>query len=762
MDKTYDPKTVEETIYQMWEAGGYFTPKMIDKKALPAGRQAFTILLPLPNANDPMHMGHALFTVEDILIRYHRMKGDPTLWLPGGDHAGIETQFVFEKKLAKEGKSRFDFDRETLYKMIAEFVDKNKNTNRDQMKRLGFSLDWTRYHYSLEPEIVEKVLNTFIKLYNDNLVYRAEKLVNYCTRCGTAFSDLEINHVERTDPLYYIKYGPFVLATTRPETKFGDTAVAFHPGDKRYAKYLGKELEIMGVNGPFTVIAVEDDAIDPEFGTGIEKVTPAHDFLDFEIAKRHNLPFKKVIDVSGRLTAIAGKFAGIKVKAARTAIVEEMKTKGLIDHIDEQYTHTIATCYRCGSIIEPLLLPQWYIKTKPLAKPAIEAVKNGKTKIEPLERFEKLYFDWMEKIEDWNISRQIVWGPRMPVWYNVDGHEEHIMVTFIVNGEFKQGSIRQHLDEGYTFDQLKKGIQKLSVPMYETKENNPEIFVGSKPNDGTWIQETDTFDTWFLSGQWPVNTLKSKPGDFEYFYPTSVLDTLWDILFFWVARMMMLGIYLTGDVPFKVVHLHSRVVDNKGQKMSKSKGNVMNPIEMVDKYGADALRFALIFGAGPGSDISISDDKVRGMRNFANKLWNIGRFIIMSYQQSAISKENSQFYDEAMHKQLKNPNDKRIISELNMLTARVTKQLNTYRFSDAAQEIYDFTWHRLADVHLEKNKERFQTGDQQALAVLSHVYTTILKLLHPFMPFVTEAIWQTLPKQTNKPLIVSPWPGTSR
>lgn len=763
MDKAYDPKSTESKIYQMWEAGGYFTPE-IDPKKTP-----FSIILPLPNANDPMHMGHALFTVQDIMIRYHRMLGDPTLWLPGGDHAGIETQFVFEKKLAKEGKSRFDFDRDTLYHMIAEFVDQNRNVNRDQMKQLGFSLDWTRYHYSMEPQIVEKVLATFMKMFNDDLVYRAERLVNYCTKCGTAFSDLEVKYVQRPDPLYYIKYGPFFLATTRPETKFGDTAVAFHPGDIRYEKYLGQELTIEGVNGPFTVKAVADDEIDPEFGTGIEKVTPAHDFLDYEIAKRHNLPIKKVIDINGRLTTLAGSFAGMKVKAAREAVVAAMQEKGLIDHIDTNYIHNVATCYRCGTTIEPMLMPQWYVKTKPLAKPAIDAVKSGKTKIVPLERFKKLYFDWMENIEDWNISRQIVWGPRMPVWYKVDGHENEIWVSFITkNKELKQGLISEHISAGFTLAEIEGGIQKLSVPI-EIQGNDAIVVGNTKPKAGNWIQETDTFDTWFLSGQWPVNTLKASKNqsikestidhqlsDFEYFYPTSVLDTLWDILFFWVARMMMFGLYLTGDVPFKVVHLHSRVVDKHGQKMSKSKGNVVNPIEMVDKYGADALRMSLIFGAAPGSDIVIAEDKIRGMRNFANKLWNIGRFITMNFEQTKVDPKSLKIPISP-----KSPIDQQILKDLNLLITSVTRDIEKYRFSDASQALYDFTWHTLADKYIEESKDRLKNGDTEALAVIRHVFFNILKLLHPFMPFITEDLYQQLPHSDSwegTPLIISSWP----
>lgn len=729
----------------MWENGGYFTP------AIDHSKQPFTIILPLPNANDPMHMGHALFTVEDIMIRYHRMKGDPTLWLPGGDHAGIETQFVFEKRLAKEGKSRFDFDRETLYKMIVEFVDTNRNVNKGQMKRLGFSLDWMRYHYSLEPDIVERVLATFKKLHDDQLIYREERLVHYCTKCGTSFSDLEVKHVEQVDKLYYMKYGPFVLATTRPETKFGDTAVAVHPKDKRYTAYIGKEIEFEGLNGKVKLLVVGDEAVDPEFGTGVVKVTPAHDMTDYEIGKRHNLPMKQIIGFDGKLMAVTGSYAGLRIKAAREKIVADLTAKGLMDHIDEAYVHSVGTCYRCGTVLEPLPLPQWFVKTKPLAEKALAAVKEGKTKIVPLKRFEKLYFDWMENIHDWNISRQIVWGPRIPVWYCLDCNP-NVKISFIDALGNKVTDTYGVLTKKYSFEEMEKGLQSILAPMDATHMFEAHA---CETCHGTHVlQDTDTFDTWFLSSQWPVNTLKTNAEDFSYFYPTSVLDTLWDILFFWVARMMMLGIYLTGEVPFKVVHLHSRVVDSHGQKMSKSKGNVVNPLAMVDQYGADALRMALIFGAAPGSDIVMSEDKVRGMRNFANKLWNIARLFQLNKD---TAKEEIPFYESSMDAKLLKQ-DVDFIKELQQIVTQVTKHINTYRFSDAAQELYEFIWHRFADVYLEENKERFQKGDVLALSVYRHVLLTSLKLLHPFMPFVTEAIWGQLPRKQEKPLIISSWP----
>lgn len=742
LDKTYQPIAVEEKIYKMWEEGNYFTPK-IDWQKTP-----FSILLPLPNANDPLHMGHALFTIQDILIRYHRMKGDPTLWLPGGDHAGIETQYVYEKQLSKEGKSRFDFDRETLYRMISDFVEKNRNLNRDQMKRLGFSLDWTRYHYSLEPKIVEKILATFQKMHKDKLIYRGERMVNYCPKCGTAFSDLEINYVERKDPLYYLKYGPFILATTRPETKFGDTAVAYHPGDKRYEKYLGQEIEIQGVNGPFKVKVIADEEIDPEFGTGIEKVTPAHDMLDFEIGKRHNLPIKTVIDRNGRLTGAAGRFAGLRVGKGREAVVEEMKKQDLIDHIDENYTHNIAVCYRCGTTIEPMLLPQWFVKTKPLAEPAIKAVREGKTKIVPKKRFEKMYFDWMENIHDWNISRQVVWGPRIPVWYCLDCNP-NLQINFIDKNGSKVSGLWKDLRDRYNFEEIKSGLQSLVAEKdatYQLKEGECPQCRGSLT-----LQETDTFDTWFLSGQWPLTTLSSNSEDFKYFYPTSVLDTLWDILFFWVGRMMMFGLYLAQDVPFKVVHIHARVTDKFGVKMSKSKGNVIDPLPMINQYGADALRLALVIGVAPASDIALSDEKVRGMRNFSNKIWNIGRFILMNIEGQGVP-----WYEKNLTGI--SEEDKKIVKKLEEVIKSTTKDLEDFRLGQAAENLYQFVWHEFADSYIEAAKERIKNGDLVVLSVARHVYFNSLKLLHPFMPFVTEELWQNFPRLKSDPLIISPWP----
>ncbi len=682
VEKVYNHQGVEEPIYQMWEKNGYFTPK-IDKKKKP-----FTIIMPPPNANGSLHVGHAMFiTIEDILTRFHRMLGQPTLWLPGADHAGILTQVVFEKVLAKEGKTRQDLGREEFYKECYAFSQKNKQYMYQQLKRLGASCDWTREKFTLDPKVEKVVMETFKKLYDDGLIYKGERIINWCPRCGTALSDLEVEYEERKDPLYYIKYGPFVLATTRPETKFGDTAVAFHPGDKRYEKYLGQEIEVQGVNGSFKVKVVADEAIDPEFGTGIEKVTPGHDVLDFEIGQRHNLAVKSVINPNGRLNDLAGRFAGMKVKEAREAVFAAMQKMGLIDHVDENYIHSVGTCYRCGTTIEPMVSKQWFIKMAPLAKPAIEAVKSGKIKILP-QRFEKTYFQWMNNIKDWCISRQIWWGYKIPL-------------------------------EG----------------------------------------EEDTLDTWFSSGQWPFATLMANSKeDFDYFYPTSVLETGYEILFFWVARMIMLGIYRTGKVPFETVYLHGLVRDAFGQKMSKSKGNVIDPLDVASKYGADAVRFALVWGTGPGNDLNLSEERIRGMRNFTNKIWNASRFVLSfpgEYPRVGVTPAPYQNGSgPAAHPRGElHPDDKWITEELNKTVEAVTESLQDFRISQASEAIYEFFWHTFCDKYLEMSKKRRDEAQPTLLGILE----VSLKLLHPFMPYITEEIYQKMPGH-DQSIMVSPWP----
>jgi valyl-tRNA synthetase len=752
MDKAYNPES-EAQIYDLWSTSSAFTPKVPkDPKKARIEHEPFTIILPPPNANNPLHAGHALFTVEDIMVRFHRMLGDPTLWLPGTDHAGIETQFVFEKYLQKQGKSRFDYDRETLFKMIFDYVNENRDVAKNQMKRLGFSLDWTREKFTMDPDHIARVYAVFNRMVNEGLVYRGEKIVNYCTHCGTSFSNLEVNYIDETTCLYYMNYGPFVLATTRPETKFGDTAVAVNPKDKRYSKYVGQEITVEGLNGPFKVIVIADDMVDMKFGTGVVKITPAHDPNDFEASLRHHLPIKRVFDFNGRLNALTGKYAGLTINQAREKVVADMKEKGMLVKIDENYQHRIGRCYRCNHVIEPMVSPQWFVKIDSLAKKAADVVTKDEVKIFP-KRFKKSFLTWMKDIHDWNISRQIVWGQRIPVWYVLDGNPE-----FMINFINKDGKIIsdywRELENKYDFNQIKSGLQTLTAPSdvkYYLSEDE------AKKNGKFVLQETNTFDTWFSSGQWPYSTLGWDPDgsnspDFDYFYPTTVLDTGWDILFFWVARMIMMGIYTTDKAPFKVAHMHSRVTDSKGQKMSKSKGNVIDPLTMSDKYGADALRMALVIGVAPGSDISLSEDKIRAQRNFVNKIWNASRFVEM-----LIDRLNPQKVSLKIDKSKLTSTDSDILLKLNKIITSTTKNLNNYRFGQASEDLYQFFWHEFCDIYIESVKDR----QEETIPVLLTVLITSLKLLHPFIPFITETVYQDLIKKYNLPkelLISSSWP----
>ncbi|MCX6817022.1 MAG: valine--tRNA ligase [Candidatus Beckwithbacteria bacterium] len=694
MDKQYQPKEFEAKIYQMWEKSGAFKPT--------AKGKPYTIIMPPPNANDPLHVGHAMFvTIEDIFIRYHRMLGEATLWLPGTDHAGIETQYVFEKKLKKEGKSRFDFDRETLYQMIWDYVQKNKTTAIDQMKKLGASADWTKLKFTLDKDIVDQALDAFIKLYKDGLVYRGLRLVNYCTGCGTGFSNLEINHIERTEPLYYLKYGPFTLATTRPETKFGDTAVAVNPKDKRYQKWIGKQIEVEGLAGKFKLKVISDNYVDMKFGTGVVKITPAHDFNDYEVWQRHKNEIpqpKQVIDFNGKLNALAGKYQGMKINEVRKVIVEDLKQKGLMVKIDENYQHALAVCYRCGRTIEPLPMAQFFIKVKPLTKKVLASLNKGEVKIYGSGR-EKILRHWLAILDDWNISRQIVWGITIPVWY----------------------CNKKTNDPGQCFvvsQTRPKKCPKCGATEFEA--------------------ETDTFDTWFSSSQWPFLTLRASPdkNDFERFYPTSLMETGYDILPIWVMRMLMMGLHLTEKVPFKQVYLHGLVRDEKGQKMSKSKGNAMNPLDVVEKYGADALRMALVMSTTAGQDSTVGEGKIRGMRNLTNKIWNATRYVLNMPEQKGQSK-----YEKELKENLK----------INIKT--VTGRLNKLKPGQAAEWIYDWFWHTYCDRYIELAKKGL-IGKKLMIEVLQ----TNLKLLHPFVPFVTEAVWQQLPGNKEKLLINSRWP----
>jgi valyl-tRNA synthetase len=716
--KAYD-QSKEPELYKLWESSGYFNPDNLEGKP-------YTIIMPPLNANAPPHVGHALgLTLEDIMIRYHRMKGDKTLWLPGTDHAGFETQVVFEKKLEKEGRSRFQMTREEFYKEVWDFVQHNKHITEEGIRRLGASADWSRNTFTLDPKIVEIVYDTFKQMYEDGLVYKGERISNWCVKHQTNLADLETKYEERTDPLYYIKYGPFVLATVRPETKFGDTALAVNPKDARYKKYVGQEIEATGLLGKFKLKVIADEAVDPDFGTGVVKVTPAHDAADYDIWQRHKdeIPGPKpVIDSRGKMDLPGTKYHGLKVAEARKVVAEDLQKAGLMEKIDENYKHNVQVCYKCGNIIEPLIMPQWYVAmTKKIQDPkskiqsslrdmAVEAVQSGQIKIMP-ERFEKVYMHWMENIRDWPISRKTWWGIPIPVWYKGD-----------------------------------------------------EIKISEKSPGEGWEQDPDTFDTWFSSGQWPYATLRAHgKKDFEAFYPTRVMETGWDILFFWVARMIMFGLYKTSKVPFETVYLHGLVRDKDKQKMSKSKGNVVDPLGVIDQYGVDALRMALTVGNLPGNDLPLSEDKVRGYRNFANKIWNASRFVLQNTEDLESNSPQPPLKLRGgdrtpVRSGALLPEDQKILDELDQVVEKITKQLDNYDLAHAAEDLYHYFWHTFADKIIEESKSKLANPEtkKSAQIMLRAVLETNLKLLHPFMPFVTEAIWQINHKDL---LMIQKWPN---
>lgn len=743
MEKNYDHKQYEDKIISAWEKSGVFAaPTYAEAGRGKPTKKPFCIIMPPPNASDPLHVGHTMFvTIEDILIRYHRMKGEAALWLPGTDHAGIETQYVFEKKLAKQGKSRYDFDRKTLYQMISDYVAEFSGVSVQQMKRLGASADWERFKFTLDEDVVEFVLNTFEKLHKDGLVYRGERLVNYCVKCGTSYSELEVEYEEKEGKLYFIKYplvdgGEVVVATTRPETMLGDTAVAVNPEDSRYKNLVGKMIRLPLTERTIPVIA--DPMVDAEFGTGAVKITPAHDMADYETGMRHNLPLIQVIDFGGRMIENTGEFAGMKVEPARAVVIEKLGTMGLIDHIKE-YTHNVGTCYRCHSIIEPLPLAQFFVKTKPLAEKALKALEKGETVVLGAGR-DKILINWLTNIKDWNISRQIVWGIRIPVWYDSEKNPEMEVGFLNQAGEFVKGKLAEMLKLGHTLEEIESGLQTLRPPV------GAEFVVSKNKPGENFLQETDTFDTWFSSGQWSVVTLATnKPGDLDYYYPTTVIESGYDILTIWIMRMMLLSIYLTDKTPFKWVYLHGLIRDEQGRKMSKSIGNVVNPIDLVEKYGADALRMALVMSTTPGNDSNVGESKVRGMRNLANKIWNAARYVA-----NTTSEESSTSFRPPSEEIF--AGDEEFRQKLNKVVEEVTDQLEKLKIGLAAETVYNEFWHWYCDAAIEANKK----GDIGSEA-LKDGLAIFLRLLHPFVPFVTEAVWKEVFPNEGL-LTASSWP----
>ena len=687
--KAYDPKNVETKWYQFWIEKGYFTPK-IDRK-----KQPFVIIMPPPNVTGELHLGHVLpATMEDIMVRWHRMKGEPALWLPGTDHAGIATQFVVERELAREGKTRHELGREEFLKHVWKWVEKHGSRITEQHKRLGTSCDWSRERFTLDEGPSKAVRTTFVRLYEKGLIYRGERIINWCPRCTTAISDLEVDHDDHVGHLYYVNYplvegGHITVATTRPETILGDTAVAVNPNDKRNNKFIGKTAILPEIGRKIPVIA--DEAVDPAFGTGAVKITPAHDPVDFEVGKRHKLPLVNILNADGTMNDNAGKYKNLDRFECRKRILADLEHDRLLVKIDN-HQHAVGHCSRCSTIIEPWASSQWFVKIEPLAAPAIAAVKNGEIKIIP-ERFTKIYLNWMENIRDWCISRQLWWGHRIPVWYCAD-------------------------------------CKGLTVTVDEPTKC-------ARCGSRNIKQDPDVLDTWFSSGLWPHSTLgwPDKTKDLDYFYPTSVMETGYDILFFWVSRMIMMGIENTGRVPFHTIYLHGLVRDEKGEKMSKVKGNVINPLDVIEKYGTDALRLSLSTGNSPGNDIRLSDSKLEASRNFCNKLWNASRFILGNIEEeSNLDLSRARLATE----------DRWILSRLNHMIANVDSLMTDFQFGEALRQIHDFVWGEFCDWYIEISKLRLKDKGNSPLPVLVHVLDSSLRLLHPAMPFITEEIWQNL------------------
>ena len=703
----YKPEETEQRIYQLWLESGFFNP---DNLPDAAGRPPFTLVMPPPNANGNLHAGHALFiTLEDIMTRFARMQGKRALWIPGADHAGFETQVVYEKKLEKEGRSRFGMDPKQLYDEIYAFTLENKKNMEAQVRTLGASCDWSREKFTLDPEVVAKVQETFVKMYDDQLVYRGKRIINWCPKHQTSLSDVETETVEEAGRLYYFTYGPFEIATARPETKFGDKYVVMHPDDKRYAEWKhGDKLTVEWINGPIEATIIKDSVIDMAFGTGVMTITPWHSAVDFELAQKYNLDAEQIIDWRGKLMPVADEFAGMKITDAREKIVEKLAQKGLVTKIEENYTHIVKRCYKCNTMIEPQVKDQWFVKMKPLAEMALASVDRGEIRFIP-DNFEKIFRYWMENTLDWNISRQIVWGIPIPAWL-CDTCGTHKAAL------------------GSTPPPCPKCHQEMR-------------------------KESDTFDTWFSSGQWPLLVTDYPDGkDYKTYYPTDVMETGHDLIFKWVPRMVIFGLYLGKRAPFHTVYLHGLVNDAHGKKMSKSKGNVVNPLDLTAKYGTDALRMGLVVGNTPGSDLALREDKIKAYKLFANKLWNITRFVFSTTEGVSFPSDS-----------VLTPHDKAILDELDTATKDITADMENYRFYMAGEKIYHYVWNTFADKIIEENKGRlFENEDAADKASAQLLITRLLErnliLLHPFMPFITEEIWGTLPDR-KYPLIVTPWPS---
>ena len=707
-EKPYDPQSTESEIYALWENSGYFNPDNLPGER----KENYVVYMPLPNVTGALHMGHVLDnTFQDIVIRYHRLKGFKTLWFPGTDHAGIATQFVVEKKLKKENLSRFKLGREKFIEKVWEWKNEYGDKIYGQLKKLGVSCDWSRTRFTMDEDYAQDVKKAFVHYHEKGLLYRGQRTVNWCPRCNTSLSDLELEYEDEDAKLYYIIYGPFKLATTRPETKFGDTGIAVHPKDERYKNLIGKEIEIesLSTEGSLetpgkkknVIKVVADDAVDPEFGTGAVKVTPAHDLVDFEIGQRHDLPIIQVIDENGRMNERAGKYAGMKTKEAREKIVEDMKAVGLLEKI-EDYPHRISKCYRCHSAIEPIPSKQWFLKMKDLAQTALNAVQSGEVSITP-KKYEKLYFDWLSSIKDWTISRQIWWGHRLPVWFCTKDKESYTV-----------------------------SIEK------------PEQC--SVCGDCDMEESPDVLDTWFSSAIWPFAGLSEN--DLRSFYPGSMLITARDILNLWVARMIFSGIEFMNKVPFKNVLIHGTILAKDGRRMSKSLGTGIDPLLYIDRYGADATRFGVVWQA-TSQDIKWDETAIVAGKKFANKIWNASRFVQKQVGETLPEKASYKPLTDA---------DKKILSALEKIKTSTSKDIESFEFAKALQNLYEFFWHAFCDVYLEESKKQLEDSKlkENTRNILSHALLESLKMLHPFIPFVTEKIYLSV-KKGDKPLMIETW-----
>ncbi len=706
--KPYNPESVEPQLYTMWEKGGYFNPDNLPKVDGKERTTPFTIILPPPNVTGTLHTGHAIMlAIQDTLIRFHRMNGKKTLWLPGTDHAAIATQSVVEKKIQKEeGKSRHDLGREEMLSRINQFAKESQSTILSQFRSMGASLDWSRLAFTIDEKRNIAVKTMFKKMYEDGLIYKGNRIVNWDPKGQTTISDDELVYTEEKSKFYYFKYGPFTIGTARPETKFGDKYVVMHPDDVRYQEYKhGDKLMVEWINGPLEATIIKDESADPEFGTGVMTITPWHSVVDFDIAKKYELDYEQIIDKYGKLLPIAQEFAGMKIKDARDKIVEKLQAKDLVEKI-EDYTHNISTAERSGGIVEPQIMKQWFIavnkefkhfsNTTTLKKLMHDAVASKRTNILP-DRFEKVYHHWIDNLRDWCISRQIWYGHRVPVWYK---------------------------DE--------------------------EMFVGIEaPLGDGWIQDEDTLDTWFSSGMWTFSTLgwPDETLDLKTFHPTNLLETGHDILFFWVARMILFSTYALNEVPFKQVYLHGLVRDAQGRKMSKSIGNVLDPRDLTAKYGTDALRMSLMVANGPGNDLKLGEDKVKAYKLFANKIWNATRFVL---------EKTADFEDDTVELI---EEDTQLLSAWEAVKNDIASDLENYRLHLASEKIYNYFWKTFCDVIIETHKVRIMENKDKdsAQKLLLTLLREQIKVLHPFMPFITEEIWKYLKDDGEDMLMVAKW-----